>query len=230
MTDKSKSKISILLISSNRLFREGIRRIFSGTNFTVVQESSSIEQALPLLAQSPPSLVLIDLHDVGHVLQEHLAELRASAPETRIVILTQAVHMNLLTDALLGGVDGYLLDDMSGDALQLSLNLVLLGEKVFPTGLAHLLTGGPIPPGRGADPLGHDNSLSDRETQILACLVNGASNKRIANELDISEGTVKVHLKSLLRKIHVKNRTQAAIWALNHGLASHTMIERRHRS
>jgi len=220
VNDKAKSEISILLISSSRLFREGIRRIFAGTKFTVTHESSSIEHSRPFLAHSAPSLILIDLHDVGPVLQEHLAALRAVTPETRIVILTQVIRMNLLTDALLGGVDGYLLDDMSGEALQQSLNLVLMGEKVFPTGLAHLLTSGRTLPGGGADRLGHDNGLSDREMQVLACLLSGASNKHIANQLDISEGTVKVHLKSLLRKIHVKNRTQAAIWALNHGIAS----------
>jgi two-component system nitrate/nitrite response regulator NarL len=99
---------------------------------------------------------------------------------------------------------------MSGDALQQSLRLVLLGEKVFPTDLAHLLTNGRM---------GHFNGLSDREMQILACLLNGAKNKQIAYELKISDGTVKVRLKAILKKIHVRNRTQAAIWALNHGLA-----------
>jgi two-component system nitrate/nitrite response regulator NarL len=67
--------------------------------------------------------------------------------------------------------------------------------------------------------MGHFNGLSDREMQILARLLNGAKNKQIAYELKISDGTVKVRLKAILKKIHVRNRTQAAIWALNHGLA-----------
>ncbi len=92
-----------------------------------------------------------------------------------------------------------------------------MGEKVFPTHLAQLLVSS-----RG-DELGQDvpprrKGLSQREVQILRCLLNGNSNKMIANHLNITEATVKVHLKSLLRKINASNRTQAAIWALNNGI------------
>jgi two-component system nitrate/nitrite response regulator NarL len=114
------------------------------------------------------------------------------------------------------GLDGYLLSDLSPAALVQSLQLVLLGEKVFPTSLAALLVSGLTDnvvtmPGGG-------RGLSEREGQILRFLVHGESNKMIANHLGITEATVKVHLKTVLRKIGALNRTQAAIWALNNGL------------
>ena len=210
---------SVLLIDASRLFREGLRRIFSDTSFTVVHESFSIEDALPFIETLQPSLVLVDLPDGGEALTGHIGQIRAAAPGARIVVLTETIRVNRLADALAVGVDGYLLKNMSADALHQSLRLVLLGEKVFPTDLAHLLTNGRIMSRSDTGPIGHFNGLSDREMQILGCLLNGAQNKQIAYELKISDGTVKVHLKAILKKIRVQNRTQAAIWALNHGIA-----------
>src|SRR5690606_31857815 len=97
------------------------------------------------------------------------------------------------------------------------------GEKVFPTDLARILINGDfnvpaaLPVSRRA---AAGRALSERETQILDCLLSGYSNKMIAKRLEISEGTVKVHLKGILKKINVQNRTQAAIWALNNGIAT----------
>ncbi len=94
----------------------------------------------------------------------------------------------------------------------------MLGEKVFPTHLAALLVNGVANTVPANIPPDNSFGLSEREMQILQCLVQGDSNKLIANRLSITEATVKVHMKSLLRKINVSNRTQAAIWALNNGL------------
>jgi len=94
-------------------------------------------------------------------------------------------------------------------------DLVLLGEKVFPTSLAALLISGPVD--NVVEMPGGRRGLSERENQILRSLLKGESNKMIANRLGITEATVKVHLKTVLRKIGAANRTQAAIWALNNG-------------
>lgn len=210
---------SVVLIDASRLFREGLRRIFSDSSFVVAHESFSIEEALPFIESLQPSLVLVDLPDGGDTLSAPMEQLRAAAPRSRIVVLTESIRVNRLADALSAGVDGYLLKNMSADALHQSLRLVLLGEKVFPTDLAHLLTNGRVMPRSDTRQMNHFNGLSDREMQILGCLLNGAQNKQIAHELKISDGTVKVHLKAILKKIRVQNRTQAAIWALNHGIA-----------
>jgi two-component system, NarL family, nitrate/nitrite response regulator NarL len=210
---------SVFLIAKRRLFREGLRRIFSNSSFTVIHEAPSIEDALPFVESLQPSLMLVDLPDGGEILSEHMGQIRAGAPRVRIVVLTAAIVGHRLADALSAGVDGYLQDSMSAEALHQSLRLVLLGEKVFPTDLADLLINGQIMSPSGNERLGNVNGLSDREMQILRCLLNGAQNKQIAYELEISDDTVKVRLKTLLKKIGVQNRTQAAIWAMNHRIA-----------
>jgi two-component system nitrate/nitrite response regulator NarL len=209
---------TVLLIDASRLFREGLRRIFADTSFVVVHESFSIDEALPFIESLQPSLVLADLAESNEAVSEHIGRIRSAAPPARIVVLTETIRIDRMADALAVGVDGYLLKNMSAAALQQSLALVLLGEKVFPSDLAHLLTDGRAD-GRGESAqTGHLNGLSDRETQILGYLLDGASNKQIAKALNISGGTVKVHLKAILKKIHAQNRTQAAIWALDHGI------------
>lgn len=208
---------SVFLIDVSRLFREGLRRIFADSAFTVVHESVSVEEALPVIRSLRPALVLCDIAGSGDALIARIGEIRAAAPSARIVVLTQAIRVDRLADALSGGVDGYLAKNLSADALLQALRLVLLGEKVLPTDLAHLLTARHTPWASGqVHPM---NGLSDREMQILACLVNGDQNKQIAQVLNISDGTVKVHLKAILKKIGVQNRTQAAIWAMDHGIA-----------
>ncbi|WP_286192094.1 response regulator transcription factor [Roseomonas genomospecies 6] len=142
---------------------------------------------------------------------------RTNHPGIRVVILTTDLCTRRLSGALGAGAHGYLMKDIACEALMQSLKLVMMGEKVFPTHLAELLINGrseelatEVPARR--------KGLSQREIQILRCLLNGNSNKMIANHLHITEATVKVHLKSLLRKINASNRTQAAIWALNNGI------------
>jgi two-component system nitrate/nitrite response regulator NarL len=208
----------IFLIDASRLSREGLGQLLSGFLFTAVHEAVSVDEALPRIASFQPSLVLLASLDPGAALTTRIGKIRAAAPRTRIVVLTDTIHITRLAEALSAGVDGYLSKNMSADALQQSLRLVLLGEKVFPTDLANLLTDSRIVSGDDAEQTSHKDGLSARERQILSCLLNGAPNKQIANDLKISDGTVKVHLKAILKKIGVQNRTQAAVWALSHGM------------
>jgi two-component system nitrate/nitrite response regulator NarL len=122
-----------------------------------------------------------------------------------------------MTNAIQAGADAYLMKDISVDALIQSLRLVMMGEKVFPSHLAALLISGKAGGTVSVDGAASRKGLSQREMQILQCLLNGDSNKMIANRIGITEATIKVHLKSVLRKINASNRTQAAIWALNNG-------------
>jgi len=212
----------VLVVERNRLFREGLKRIFEGSPFEVRREAGNFDEVLGAPSdETPPDLVLTDLADNGANFVEQISTLRSRQAGLRIVVLTDRISNASLATALDAGVDGYLLKDMSADALQQSLRLVMLGEKVFPTGLAHLLIAGRLKePGRPSNGLAQlaTPGLSDREVEILTCLLNGMSNKVIANQLHISEGTVKVHLKGILKKINVRNRTQAAIWAINNGI------------
>ncbi len=210
--------VRAFLIDSNKLFREGLKRLLDDSPFQIVAEAGNLREAVSAVeGGTHPQLILLDLVSGGDEEAEGMRRLRAVLPEARMVILTSELCTRRLANALEAGADGYLMKDLSSDALAQSLRLVMMGEKVFPTHLAALLISGRVN-GNGADMPVSRKGLSQREVQILRCLLNGDSNKMIANHLNITEATVKVHLKSLLRKINASNRTQAAIWALNNGI------------
>ena len=215
--------VTVYLIDANKLFREGMKRLFENSPFKVIGEAGSLREGVPAVeaAASRPELILIDLASGAEDEVESMRLLRAQYPQIRVVILTSDLCTRRLSGALGAGADGYLMKDIACEALMQSLRLVMMGEKVFPTHLAELLVSGR---GEeiGAEMPARRKGLSQREVQILRCLLNGNSNKMIANHLNITEATVKVHLKSLLRKINASNRTQAAIWALNNGIGDQT--------
>lgn len=213
-----------MLIDANKLFREGLRRLLDGSPFSIVSEAGNLREAASIVEQSdtPPLLVLVDLATGNEEEAEALRRLRRLLPESRIVVLTSELCTRRLANALEAGADGYLMKDLSSEALTQSLRLAMMGEKVFPTHLAALLINGRVNAPTIEMPVSR-KGLSQREVQILRCLLNGDSNKMIANQLNITEATVKVHLKSLLRKINASNRTQAAIWALNNGIGGDQM-------
>jgi len=198
------------LIDPNRLFRDGLRSLLAGTRFAVAAEFGTPGQALAHAGSEITAGLLV----LGQATPNanDLQGLRETHPAARIVVLADRVTIDGLRDAMAAGADGFLAKTVSPEALVQSLQLVMMGEKVYPTNLASLLAeaGAPVPQAslRG---------ISLREQEILRLLVTGASNKLIAIRLGIAEATVKVHLKTLLRKIDASNRTQAAIWALNNG-------------
>ncbi|AWK87536.1 LuxR C-terminal-related transcriptional regulator [Azospirillum thermophilum] len=211
--------VKVFLIDTNKLFREGMKRLFEGSPFRVVGEAGSLREGVPAVeaAGNTPDLILIDLANGGEDEVDAMRALRARHPDLKMVILTTELCTRRLSGALGAGAGGYLMKDIACESLMQSLKLVMMGEKVFPTHLAELLISGRTEEMTTEVPA-RRKGLSQREVQILRCLLNGNSNKMIANHLNITEATVKVHLKSLLRKINASNRTQAAIWALNNGI------------
>ncbi len=124
------------------------------------------------------------------------------------------------------GVDGYIVKSMSSQPLITALRLVTLGEKVLPSELADVLSRHNFDHAAPGGDLEHemeDANLSTRERDVLCCLMAGYSNKVIARELDVCEATVKVHVKAILRKLDVSNRTQAAMWASTRGFSNYHM-------
>jgi two-component system nitrate/nitrite response regulator NarL len=210
--------VRTLVVDSSRLFREGLHHLLTDTQFEIALECTSLGDALTHVGRGfEPQLVLTEFdNSEGWLVM--LKELRDSCPNARIIVLSNALASQALAQALDVGVDGYLLKNISLQGLTQSLELAMLGEKVFPTQLAALLSSGKMtserPIFRSA---ARTNGLSDRETAILRCLVSGYPNKVIADQLQMTEASVKVHLKAVLRKIQASNRTQAAIWAINNG-------------
>lgn len=210
-----------LLVNSSKLFGEGLASLLHDTQFEIERQVHDIAEFEATVDPSdPPELVLFVASSATFPFERDIEKLFVLVPRARIVVLATDLFPERLTRCLSAGADGYLLKDISCEALLQSLRLVMVGEKVFPTDLAAV-----IMKGMHNEPMRRNSSnsiqgLSERETQILQCLVRGDANKVIAGRLNITEATVKVHLKSALRKINVANRTQAAIWALNNGLAA----------
>jgi two-component system, NarL family, nitrate/nitrite response regulator NarL len=203
-----------ILIESNQLFRQGLKHLLADTRFAVDVEFGTMDQALATAETATTSGLVI----MGQSAKEpgDLSLLRDAYPDAHIVVLASDLSVDVLRDAMTCGVDGFLMKDVSPEALIQSLQLIMLGEKVFPTNLAAML----LDMNSAPSPVNSLRGLSPREQEILQALVTGASNKLIAIKLGITEATVKVHLKTLLRKIDVNNRTQAAIWAMNNGFTA----------
>jgi len=164
---------------------------------------------LPAADQCEDAVLIVDFDDYGdpEALVEHEQD------RAKIVVLANNADCGQLDHDQIAPLSGILTYDLSAEAFVRALQLICSGERVFPRELT--LRSKSQPPSRGTLPTRSDVvRLSPRETEILSHLVEGHSNKGIARILGITEATVKVHLKSLLRKIGVENRTQAAIWAL----------------
>ncbi|MBI3453937.1 MAG: response regulator transcription factor [Rhodospirillales bacterium] len=211
-----------MLIHRNRLIRHGLKTVLQGSSLTVVGEADRLGEGLAAIATGiRADLVLLDGPASAEQEREAVQRLRAVLPKARLVVLASESSPQRLTNAFQSGIDGYLMDNLAPGALVQSLQLVMMGEKVFPT---QMTAPAAAQPTNGHHPAALAG-LSPRETQTLRCLANGDSNKQIAARLSITEGTVKVHVRSLMRKIRAGNRTQAAIWALNTGLATAAAAE-----
>lgn len=211
--------IRISLVGPNLLFREGLRRLLCPPQFEVASDSRDFEEIDQLAsAGTAPDVVIIDASGGIDSDLEALQQVRDCLGSTRIVFLTSKLQINQMVRVLKAGADGYLLNQLSPDCLSLCLMLVMRGEKVLPGNLATLLSS-EFNNREDTVLSGAQRRLTSRERQILQCLLRGQSNKLIARSLDITEGTVKVHLKALMKKIDANNRTQAALWARNHGFA-----------
>ena len=213
-------RVQTVLLDPDQLSREGLRRLLEGTDFDISGDVSTFSQASNALRDEGAELLLFDLCTHSEEAFEFLRQIRAKHVGLKTVVLASRISGALLAKALDAGADGYLLkDDLSSETLLQFLRLVMLGEKVLPSRLAGMI-GDISTTDNGGPAAANVSNLSQRETEVLRCLVQGHSNRTIARELGISESTVKAHIKALFRKIKVSNRTQAAIWALKHGLGS----------
>ncbi len=214
-----------VLLDPDKLLREGLRSLLDGSDFAAVGDASTFDEARQVLRDQGGDLLLFDFCAHSEEDFEFLGQIRAEHEGLKTVVLTNRISGALLAKALDAGADGYLLkDDLSSETLVQSLRLVMLGEKVLPTRLAGMIRDIPMAE-KGAPVAANGARLSQRETDVLRRLVHGHTNKVIARDLGITDATVKVHLKSSLRKIDASNRTQAAIWALKHGLGPTDGVE-----
>jgi two-component system nitrate/nitrite response regulator NarL len=226
-----------IVVGSQRLFRDVLTSFLSAAGLVVVAEGTDLAQVWKAIdPRTRPELLVYSLphpedfeHDLGYA-----QRIRDRLPDIKIVALAEAVDPAILLRTIPLGVDCILLNDASSELLRYAIEFVLLGQQIFPLGLVQAAVSAGAPPATRQDespaeyPLnnriemarGRTGTLSDRDRQIVRCLVQGLSNREAARQLNVTEGTVKARIQGLLRKAQVTNRTQAVMWALGYSVGT----------
>ena len=209
----------VVLVGGSSIVREGLRRLLSSQHRQILYTGARLD-ALGLADVADSACLLLLIEDQGMEWNgAALAEVREQCPAARIAILANRFDFDIMLEAFRSGAEGYLINDLSCERLGGYLDLIALGEKIFPSQLAQKLIDQSAACEETPNAVSIDcANLSGREMEILRRLIAGLPNKVISRQLSISEATVKVHVKAVLRKLRVSNRTQAAIWAAGQGL------------
>ncbi len=213
------TNLRVLLIDDHTLFRVGLEGLLASRGIEIVASVDSGHEAQRLVDELKPDVILLDMRMPGIDGLEVLTMLREKNESLSIVMLTTSTEENDLIRSLRAGAQGYLLKDMEPDELVLALREIVAGKTVVAPDLAPILAR--AVQGKSADSDEIDDSpfsvLTPRETEILGLLAEGQSNKAIARNLGISDGTVKLHVKAILRKLNVHSRVEAAVMAVERG-------------
>ena len=223
-----------IVLGRNSLRKNGLIQFLRSADFgTVTSVTSPDDLCTSRIRPGQVLYVLVHTGDDFEAAVEQIKSLKNRHPDGRVVMVADRYRLDESTAAFRAGANGYFVDVTSPDVFIKSIELVMMGEAVFPPAFLpfadpkrehdnpkreHNNDGNDAPNGVAVTP---DKQiapqLSPREKSILRCLVEGDSNKRIARKIDIAEATVKVHIKAILRKIGLQNRTQAAIWGMTKG-------------
>ena len=216
-------RLRLLLADDHTLFRQGLRRLLADhPRLSIVGEAADADEAVRQARELEPDIVLMDLHMPGGGGIAATKTLRATLPNLNVLILTISEDQEDLRAALLAGANGYLLKSSDFDQLLGSLDRIAQGQAATsPEMLTKLVLQMradelPAAPRRRGEPR---RELSDRELEILGLIAQGSSNRQIAQQLYLSENTVRTHLAHILEKLGLENRVQAAAYALRNGLA-----------
>lgn len=212
--DKRKA-ITVVIIDDHKLFRDGLESLLRNRGILVKGSAGTGEEGVELVRLFAPSAVLLDIRMPG---MGGIATLRALAVETRapVVMLTTSADRRDVNAAVRAGAAGYFLKDMNPDDLVVELKNIVCGQdaKLPALSAANERDGGA---GSSADTGGLEK-LTPRETEILELVADGLSNKAIAKRLGIADGTVKMHVKALLKKLGVHSRVEAAVIAVENNV------------
>lgn len=205
----------VLIVDDHSLFRDGISSLLEAAGFTIVGQAGDGQSAVAQVEKMEPDLVLLDIHMPVMNGLEALKRIKAGWPGTRVVMLTVSEDENDLLAAIQSGAEGFLLKHLSGPEFIEMLEGIRRGEAAISRKATTFLIRHMAQP---AAPSAQSEPLSEREIEILRLLANGLSNRQISERLMLSENTVKYHLKNLLRKMDVQNRTEAVMKAVQEKL------------
>jgi DNA-binding NarL/FixJ family response regulator len=209
--------VRVLLADDHPLFRDGISSLLSARNYVVVGQAGNGAEAVELVEELRPDLVLMDIRMPGVNGLNATRLIQAAYPEIKIVILTVSEEDEDLFEAIKSGAAGYIQKSLDSDKFFDLLERVLRGEA----GLTPVLAGkilGDYANRQQRSSLPNPEELTPREFDVLELVAQGATNAEIAIELAVSENTVKFHMKNILQKLHASNRAEVVSYALRNGL------------
>ena len=223
-----KQVIRVLLVDDHAIVRDGIRSLMkTQTDIEVAGEANNGRDAVSMVETLRPDVVLMDLVMPGMDGIEAIRLIVDGQPESRILVLTSFSAEDKVFPAIKAGAMGYLLKDCDSEELVRAIHQVHRGESSLHPKVARMLlqemaAGGP-PSGREPSPP-HErpavDPLTGRELEVLKLVAQGKTNREIADELIVAEGTVRTHVSNILSKLHLASRTQATLFALREGLTS----------
>ena len=225
MPEPTSVPIRVLLVDDHALFRSGIKSLLQRhPEFEIVGEAGDGMEGVKRAGQLKPDVVLLDLHMPGLSGRDACSMMTEESPTSRVLMLTVSEDADDLIETLRAGACGYLLKNIEADTLISAIHHAAEGESVIsPQMMGKLLKGvrGEVPPRASAQTAvaSELNKLSPREREILALIARGQSNKVIAREVDLAESTVKIHVQNILRKLNLTSRVQAAVFAVEQGIA-----------
>jgi len=213
-------ELKVLLIDDHRLFREGLKSLLQRRNIDVLAAVGDGTEGVKLTRELHPDIVLLDMRMPVNDGISVLKQLKQEELTMPVVILTTSSHEPDLLESLKNGASGYLLKDMDPDALVTALRDIYSGKTVVAPTLTSVLVRFVQGDTSTTQDQGPFNELTPRESEILILIADGQGNKLIARNLGISDGTVKLHVKAILRKLEVHSRVEAAVMYIEHYLSA----------
>ncbi len=211
------TRTRVLVVDDHPLLRQGLRKVLElEGGFEVVGEAGSGEDALQMARRHQPRVILMDINLPGINGIEATRLIRGEMPDISILALTIHEDDQYVMEMMRAGASGYLLKDVDPGSLVEAINAAARGEAYISPGVAGKVFGALSRMGQAQD--GWNRELTPREREVLDLIAQGYGNQKIAALLAISEKTVKNHVTSILRKLEVNDRTQAAVYALKHKL------------
>lgn len=215
--------IRVLLVDDQRLMRDGMKTLLSlEADLQVVGEAGNGQEACQAALSLRPDVILMDIRMPGMNGVDATREIRHALPQVKVLVLTTFDDDALVMDALREGAAGYLTKDLPAEEIAAAVRSVQLGGVVMPPPIAAKVVAQLNSQARPAAQAEADkatlNDLTDREREVLRLLGQGYSNKEVGEALYITEGTVKNHVSSVIEKLGLRDRTQAALWAVRNGL------------
>lgn len=211
-----------IVVDGNAIFREGLVQILPKALKLECEGFESLDKLNSSSRELGGTLFLVDFGQAENNITSGVDHITKSYPNAQVVVLSEHYSDVHMLSAFKAGACGYILKQTKGEAIVRSLQLVCLGEHVYPVRFVDWLS-----ISGGHDELDRQDRdeifqlLSPREIEVFAVLCEGKSNKIIARRCGITEATVKVHVKAILRKLKAKNRTEAAVWARDHRFPAH---------